>query len=191
MVCYTGLMKTVTVFTKEDFRKWLKVHHKKETKVGVVVYKKHTGKPFPTHRELIDEAICYGWIDTTIRRIDDDTFMRSFSKRNKNSTWSDNTLGYARELIKQKRMRAEGMKYYEFGRKKPTHDDGIPKNPSMPAELKKEIAKSKKISAVVNGYSPSKKKMYYRWILSGKRPETRTKRAKAIYEAAKKGEHIF
>src|SRR6266403_719942 len=101
-----GAMETLEInaFTIEDFRKWLKKHHIKETKVRVIIHKKHTGKGFPTHRQLIEEAICYGWIDTTIKRIDEDTFVRNFSRRNTSSKWSDNTLGYAKLLIKAGRM---------------------------------------------------------------------------------------
>ncbi len=175
---------TITAYTKEDFRKWLKKNHKKESKVAVVVYKRHTGKPAPTHRELIEEAICYGWIDTTIKRIDEDTFLRHFSKRNKNSSWSDNTLSYARALIKEGRMEEQGLHFYRLGSKKKTHDHGIPKNPSMPAELKQALSKNTKAKKLFEAFPPSTKRMYYRWFLSAKRPETRGKRVKQIVNAA-------
>jgi uncharacterized protein YdeI (YjbR/CyaY-like superfamily) len=153
----------------------------------VVVHKRHTGKPAPTHRELIDEAIAHGWIDTTIRRIDEDTFERNFSKRNHNSTWSNNTLRYAKELIKKGRMTEEGMKYYRLGRKKPTHDHGIPKNPDMPEELKDAFNKNTKAKKAFAAFPPSTKRMFYRWLLSGKLPETRKKRVKKIIASALKG----
>ena len=74
-------MKIVTTYNAKDFGKWLAKNHQKESKMAVIVHKKHTGKPFPTHRELIEEAICWGWIDTTIKRLDEDTFVRHFSRR--------------------------------------------------------------------------------------------------------------
>ncbi len=85
---------TITAFNRNDFRKWLEENHNKETKVGIILCKRHTGKPAPTHRELIEEAICFGWIDTIIKKLDDDRYLRYFSRRNSNSKWSDNTLGY-------------------------------------------------------------------------------------------------
>ncbi len=88
--------KTISVFDRNDFRKWLEENHNKETKVGIILHKRHTGKPAPTHRELIEEAICFGWIDTIIKKLDDDRYLRNFSRRNNNSKWSDNTLGYAK-----------------------------------------------------------------------------------------------
>jgi uncharacterized protein YdeI (YjbR/CyaY-like superfamily) len=81
---------------RNDFRKWLEENHDKEKKVAVIINKKHTGIPSPSHRELMEEAICFGWIDTTIKRLDNDQYIRYFAKRNKNSKWSDNTLSYAK-----------------------------------------------------------------------------------------------
>jgi len=181
-------MRTVELFTKKEFRTWLKKHHKKESKVAVIIHKKHTSKPFPTHRELIEEAICFGWIDTTVNRLDEDRYIRHFSKRNKNSKWSNNTIRYAKELVKQKKMMPQGMKYYKEGLAKPTHDHGIPMKPSMPSELKKELNKNKKAKSNFEKYPPSTKIMFYRWILRGKREETRAKRIKIIVEKAKVGD---
>jgi uncharacterized protein YdeI (YjbR/CyaY-like superfamily) len=184
-------MVGITVFKKEDFRKWLSKNHDNESKVSVIVHKKHTGKESPSHRELMDEAICFGWIDTTINRLDEDRYIRNFSKRNKNSKWSNNTIKYGKELIKQGRMTSIGLKFYEEGLQKPTHDEGIPKNPSMPEELRKELDKNSKAKENFNNFSPSVKKMNYRWILRGKREETRMKRINFIVESAKIGKKTF
>ncbi|MBU0459959.1 MAG: YdeI/OmpD-associated family protein [Nanoarchaeota archaeon] len=184
-------MKTITAFNRDDFRKWLVNHHDKENKVSVIVYKKHTGKSAPSHRELIEEAICFGWIDTTIKRLDEDMYVRNFSKRNKNSKWSDNTLQYAKDLIKQGKMTSVGLKFYKEGLKRPTHDSGIPKNPDMPVELKKALDKDKKAKDNFENFSASTKKMAYRWILRGKREETRNKRIKLIVENSKVGNKNF
>ena len=182
-----GAMKTITVFNRNDFRKWLEMHHDSEDKVSVIVYKKHTGKPSPSHKELMEEAICFGWIDTVIRKLDENRYIRTFSRRNKNSKWSNNTISYAKDLIKRKKMTSAGLKFYKEGLKKPTHDFGIPKNPDMPAELKKALDKDKKAKDNFDKFPPSTKKMFYRWILRGKRDETRAKRVKLIVEKARVG----
>jgi len=178
---------TITVFTKENFQSWLKKNHKKESKVAIILHKRHTKNPVPTHRELIEEAICYGWIDTTIKRLDNDTFIRHFSKRTKNSTWSKNTLGYAKALIKNGQMQEQGLHFYNLGLKRKTHDHGIPRNPIQPAELKKSLAENKKAEDFFNKLPPSTKRMLYRWFLHAKRPETREKRIKQIITAMLKG----
>ena len=182
-----GAMKTITVFNRNDFRKWLVMHHDSEDKVSVIVYKKHTGKSFPSHRELMEEAICFGWIDTILRKLDENRYIRTFSRRNKNSKWSDNTLGYGKQLIERGKMTPSGLKFYKEGLMKPTHDFGIPKNPDIPVELKKALDKNKKAKDNFEKYSASLKKVFYRWILRGKREETRIKRIKITVEKAKVG----
>lgn len=174
----------LTIYSAKEFRAWLVKNHKKESKVAVVVHKKHTGKSAPTHREVIEEAICFGWIDTTIKRLDEDTFVRHFSKRNENSKWSDNTLSYAKRLLKEGKMKAQGIHFYKLGLAKPTHDHGIPKNPDMPLELKKALAKNAKAKKGFEKFSPSTRRMYYRWILNGKQAATREKRVARVVGAA-------
>ena len=71
--------------TLKEWRNWLKENHKKESKIAVVYYKKHTGKPSLPHKEAMREAICFGWIDTTAKRLDAQRYMVHFVKRNKNS----------------------------------------------------------------------------------------------------------
>ena len=183
--------KTITALNRNDFRKWLEKNHDKETKVSIILHKRHTGKPAPTHRELIEEAICFGWIDTIIKKLDDERYLRHFSRRNSKSTWSNNTLGYAKKLIKEGKMTPDGLKFYKLGLKKPTHDDGIPKNPTMPLELKNALSTDTKAKNIFDTFPPSKKKMLYRWILRAKLPETRNKRVNTIIKSTHDGTNIF
>jgi uncharacterized protein YdeI (YjbR/CyaY-like superfamily) len=180
-------METITALDRNDFRKWLVNNHNKEIKVAVKVYKKHTGKPSPSHRELMEEAICFGWIDTTIKRFDEDLYIRNFCKRNKNSRWSDNTLSYGKDLIERKKMTPTGLKFYKEGLSKPTQDHGIPKNPSIPIELKNALAKDKVARDNFDSFSASIKRTFYRWLLRGKLEATRSKRIKSIVEKARVG----
>lgn len=183
---------TITAYTRGDLRRWLKMHHARESKVALIIHKRHTGKPFPSHRELLEEAICFGWVDTTIRRMDEDTFIRHFSKRNPKGKWSDNTLRYAREMIEQGRMTPAGMAAYKLGKSRPTHDHGIPKNPDMPPELKAALAKNKKATAGFKTFPPSTRRALYRWFLRAKLPATRAKRIKHIISAAAtKDKNVF
>jgi len=180
-------MIQINAFKKEDFRKWLHKNHLKESKVAVVVHKKHTGKGSPSHRELMEEAICFGWIDTTIKRVDEDTFIRFFSKRTKNSRWSDNTLSYGKRLMAEGKMAEQGLQYYKEGLAKPTHDHGIPKNPNMPPELKKALSKANLLKKF-ESLAPSTKRTHYRWLLRAKQQPTRDKRVKQIIKTIPKNE---
>lgn len=173
-------MKEIKIFQKEEFRKWLHKNHSKENKVALILHKKHTGKDSPSHKELMEEAICYGWIDTTIRRLDGDRYIRNFSRRNKNSKWSDNTIGYGKQLIKDGRMMPIGLDFFKQGLSKPTHDHGIPKNPRMPRDLKEALDNNEKAKEIFEKHPNSKKKLIYRMILRAKLPETRKRRIEGV-----------
>ena len=129
--------------TRKGWRIWLKKNHEKENKISLVRYKNHTGKPSPTHREAMEEAICFGWIDTTIKRLDNERYIINFVKRKNTGKWSNNTLRYAKELEKQGKMSPAGLFAYKNGLSKPTHDSGIPANPSTPNDLLKILTKTK------------------------------------------------
>ena len=177
-------MQQIEVYSPLDFKTWLVVHHQKEIKVALIIYKLHTGLPFPSHRSLLEIAICYGWVDTIVKRLDQDRYIRYFTQRNKNSRWSENTLSYAKELIRENQMTAFGLKWYQEGKKKKTHDHGIPKNPEMPEVLKRALEKNATAKSGFAKLPPSTTKMLIRWYLGAKQEKTQQKRIKSIIEQA-------
>ena len=104
--------KMVEIKEIKDLVDWFKANHETKDRVEFKIYKKHTGYPVPSHNDQVKTAICYGWIDTKVKRIDDDSFMRVFVKRKDNANWSLNTLKYAAELTKQGQMKPLGTKHY-------------------------------------------------------------------------------
>lgn len=177
----------IEIFDKKDFRNWLKKNYNKEKKVGLILHKKHTGKSSPSHKELMFEAICFGWIDTTIKRVDEDKYIRYFTKRNEKSTWSYNTLGYAEQLSKEGKMHPHGLHFYNEGKKKKPHDFGIPKEPEIPEELNKILNKNKNLKEKFQKIAPSQRKTYLRWIFRAKLPETKNKRIDIMVERISQG----
>jgi len=175
----------ITAYSRADFRAWLEKNHSTESKVFVVKYRKHTGKPSPSHMECMHEAICFGWIDTTIKKLDENRYGHYFVKRGPNASWSYNTRKYARELIAAGKMAPAGLEAYKLGLKKKTHDHGIPKNPPIPDDLKKALSKSKTAEENFKNLAPSYRRTYLRWLFRAKMPETRKKRIAIIVEQAK------
>ncbi len=159
----------------EEWRNWLKENHLKESSIALIINKKHTGKGTISHLDSMKEAICFGWIDTTIKKLDNDRYIRHFRRRTDKSTWSDNTLKYAREMISLNKMSPEGLKRFNEGLSRPTLDFGIPKDPNTPTDVKKEIQKEN-LEKEYKKLSKSQKKMYLRAILKAKSPETRKRR---------------
>jgi uncharacterized protein YdeI (YjbR/CyaY-like superfamily) len=93
--------KLLHVTEREEWRDWLKKHHKSEKEVWLVFYKKHTGKPRISYNDSVEEALCFGWIDSTVRRIDEDRFAQRFSVRNPKTPYSQSNQERLRKLIEQ------------------------------------------------------------------------------------------
>lgn len=183
--------KLIYARDRKEWRAWLEKNHLTEKKVGLIKYKKHTGKPSLTHKESMDEAICFGWIDTTIKRLDEDRYLRYFAKRSKNSRWSTATQSYARALIKQKLMTPEGLKYYKEGLKKPTIDEGISKNPDVPEDLKQALVAHPEAQTNFASFAPSYRRTFLRWLEKAKLPETRKRRIAVIVHRARTNKKQF
>lgn len=161
--------------TIEEWHNWLKENHLKENSVALIINKKHTGKGTISHLDSMKEAICFGWIDTTIKRLDENQYIRYFRRRTDKSTWSHNTLKYAKELLAQNRLSPEGLRRYREGLNKKTIDHDIPKNPNTPKDVKIELEKNNLLKEFKN-ISKSQKKMHLRHILKAKTQKTRKTR---------------
>ena len=178
---------TATVHAKDRkaWRAWLKKHHLKEQGVKLLSHKVHTGKPAITHRAAMEEAICWGWIDTTVNRVDDATYTRMFRRRTDAARWSNATQRYARDMIEQDLMQPQGLKRYQEGLKKPVIDHGLGKNPKTPAALTKQLAKSKKATAYWKALAPSYRRYAIYAVEKSKRPETKRKWIMKIYASCR------
>ena len=95
------------------FRKWLEANHDKAAEVYVGMYKKASGKTGITYKEAVDQALCFGWIDTTAYGIDDERYMQRFTPRRKGSTWSAVNIKRIAELTELGLMHPAGLKTFE------------------------------------------------------------------------------
>jgi uncharacterized protein YdeI (YjbR/CyaY-like superfamily) len=180
-------IKRIYAKNRKEWRRWLRKNHKKESKGSLIKYKKHTGKPSLTSKEAMEEAICFGWIDTTVNRLDEERYMQRFSKRSKNSRWSKNTLRYAKNLLEQGKMSKAGIEAYEKGLKRKPFDHKRSKNPKTPQDLIKELDKSRKAMENFEKMAKSYRRFYIWWIEDAKRIETRKKRIKEVVKRVKEG----
>ncbi len=164
---------------RAEWRRWLEKNHEKKSRIHLIKYKKHVGNPTVTRMEAMEEAICFGWIDTTIKKLDDKRYSQCFVRRNEKSRWSKNTLSYGKKLIAEGKMSTAGLKAYKEGLKKPTIDHNIPKDAPIPEELKKALQKNNLLESF-NSLAPSYRRTYIIWIERAKLPETRAKRINSI-----------
>jgi uncharacterized protein YdeI (YjbR/CyaY-like superfamily) len=101
--------KTLYITKRDEWRKWLIKHHKTEKEIWLVYYRKQTGKPRISYNDAVEEALCFGWIDSIIKGIDDERFAQRFSIRQKTSQLSQMNKERVIQLIAQKQMTKAGI----------------------------------------------------------------------------------
>lgn len=103
------LGETLYVTNRKQWRAWLSKHHKTKADIWLVYYKKESGKPRIPYNDAVEEALCYGWIDSTYKTVDKDSFAQRFSPRRKNSPVSPMNKERIRRLIASKKMTKAGI----------------------------------------------------------------------------------
>ena len=177
---------------RRQWRAWLRKHHASEVCVWLIYYKKHTGKPRIPYDDAVEEALCYGWIDSTVRRLDDERYMQKFTPRKPRSVWSKLNRERALKMIKAKRMTRAGLLRIEDAKKsgawEHAYGRGAASDPTrpvrVPPELKKALTANKVAARNFANLAPSYRRQYIGWLSIAKREETRRKRIKVIVERA-------
>ena len=106
--------QTLYIPNREEWRKWLEMNHDSKALVWLIYYKKHTGKPSIHYDYAVEEALCFGWIDSLVRRIDEERYMQKYTPRKPKSTWSKHNVRRVEKMIELGKMAPEGMKLYQY-----------------------------------------------------------------------------
>jgi len=172
-------MKTLEFKDRTEWRAWLADNHDRQVEIWLVYYKKATGIPCIEYGESVEEALCFGWVDSLIRKIDEHSYARKFTPRKDNSVWSQLNKQRVEKLIREGLMTEHGLKKVEAA-KRSGRWDAPAQSPKidfeMPAEFAQALSKNPQAEEVFNNLSLSHQKQYLRWIITAKRPETREKR---------------
>lgn len=173
--------ETLYVADRKSWRAWLATRHKSETEIWLIYFKKHTGKTSIPYKDAVEEAICFGWIDGQIKKIDDERYMQRFSPRKIKSSWSEINIERAKKMIEKGNMAEWGLKIYEDGMRT---NRIVPssKNFSVPDDLKTALIKNKKAWSGFQSFPPSAKLAYVYWVSIAKTEETRHKRINKTVE---------
>ena len=184
-------LKEVEVFypkNQTEWRKWLEENHLLKQSVWVVFHSKASGKLSLTWSESVDEALCFGWIDSKKIKVDHETSHQFFSKRKAQSTWSKINKEKVERLIAEGRMSPAG--HESIARAKNNGSWTILDEVEallIPDDLKKAFSHHPGAEDYFLGLSKSVRKMMLSWIVLAKRTETRQSRIDQIAEAAGKG----
>lgn len=168
---------TIICKNRQEWRNWLEKNHNSEKEIWLVYYKKHTKKQTVYYDEAVEEALCYGWIDSTVRSIDDEKYCQKYTPRNKKSNWSELNKFRARKLINEGKMTQAG-----FEKLNGVSLDEIAET----KEFKQTIILASNLEDILKKYQtafenftkliPSQRKFYIEWIMSAKREETQIRR---------------
>jgi uncharacterized protein YdeI (YjbR/CyaY-like superfamily) len=167
------LIETLEVRTRQEWRRWLKGHHSSQRAIWLVFNKRHTGLSNLTYDDAVEEALCYGWIDSITRRLDDARYARKFTPRNLDSRWSTiNRRRYA-GLKARGLLAAPGLKRPPMQR---SGDAPRPSVSTLPSYIEKALKGEPRAWRYFQQLAPSYRRNYIGWIDSAKRQETKERR---------------
>ena len=185
-------MKQVHVSTRGQWRNWLVEHHNREANgIWLVFYKKVTGRPSLEYDESVEEALCFGWIDSIIKRINDEKYCRKFTPRKDGSQWSNTNKKRVAKMIKEGRMTEAGWVKVEAAKSSGSWElDPRPIITGVPRDLSGALARNRKAKDCFEQLAPTYQKQFIGWIVTAKRPETRAKRLKESLALLTKGKKL-
>ncbi|HVE61685.1 MAG TPA: YdeI/OmpD-associated family protein [Chitinophagaceae bacterium] len=186
MEIHAGI-KTFYAKNRKAWRTWLEKNGVKEKSVWLIIYRKDTSKKTVNYVEAVEDALCYGWIDSKANKRDAKSFDQSFAKRNPKSNWSKINKERVAMLIENGLMTLKGIEAIELAKKNGawTALDKI-ENLEIPADLKKALKQNAEAARHFNAFPRSVKKGILGWIQDAKREETREKRIKETVLLAQK-----
>ncbi|MDR6300382.1 YdeI/OmpD-associated family protein [Mesonia maritima] len=177
-------MKEITDYcptNKNDWRNWLKENHLEKDGIWLIIHKKSAEKFNLTWSEAVEEALCFGWIDSLKKPIDSTKYRQYFSKRKPNSTWSKINKDTIEKLSKAGWLAEAGIKSIAIAKENGSWTilDSV-ENLEIPSDLEMEFNNHPNSKTYFLSLSKSVKKSMLQWIVLAKRTETRQKRIKEI-----------
>jgi len=179
---------------RQEWRTWLEKNHDKEAEIWLVFYKVKVKKNSIKYEEAVQEALCFGWIDSIVKRIDNEKHMQKYSPRKVNSNWSASNKARVEKLIKEGLMTESGLKAIEIAKQNGSWSrlDSVDIRLETPKALSAAFKKNHTAKKAYEKLAPSRKKQFLWWIESAKRDETKNKRVeetlKLLVENKRPGE---
>lgn len=182
--------QTETLYPKnrKAWRTWLLKNHDSKQSVWVIYYRIKSGKPTLKYSDAVDEALCFGWIDSKVKPVDDEKFMQFFCKRKPSGTWSKINKEKVQRLIEASLMTEAGYRAIETAKANgywTILDEA--EALMIPADLEKEFKKRPGSKNFFLQLSRTDKRNILQWLVLAKKADTRQKRIVEIAELASKG----
>jgi len=179
----------VEVQSREDLRRWLKRHHGRAESIWLVTFKKPAGDAYLPYDDLVEEALCFGWIDSRPKALDAERSMRLLSPRKTGSAWSRANRERVERLIGEGLMAPAGLARVEAAKRDGSWDRlAAVEAGVVPGDLRAALRRHRGATAHFEAFPPSSKRIILEWIESAKRPETRANRIAETAEKAARNE---
>jgi uncharacterized protein YdeI (YjbR/CyaY-like superfamily) len=180
-------IKTFHAKSRKDWRDWLMENHNIEKSVWLIIYKKKSEVPSIYYPEAVDEALCFGWIDSTAKKRDEKSYYQYFTRRNPKSNWSKVNKEKVAQLTALGLIQPAGFEMIELAKQSGTWTalDDV-ENLTLPADLKALFSKNEKAFEHWEQFSRSSKRGILEWIQNAKKIETRQKRIEETVALAEK-----
>lgn len=177
----TSELKSFHAKDKQAWRKWLQKNHLKEEGIWLIYYKKGSGKTRVSWEEAVEEALCFGWIDSISKSIDEEKYKQKFTPRKLKSVWSAINKKKIEFLIEQELMMPAGSRIIDIAKQNGswTKLDAV-ENFVIPPDLIKFLEKNKRVAQYFEGLSKSMQKQWLYRMNNAKLPETRKKRLQEL-----------
>ena len=190
-------LENIHFANEASFRNWLQINHDKSPGIWLVFYKKHTEIECINYHEALDAALCFGWIDSIIKKIDESEYVRKFTPRTDTSKWSELNKRRVDELIKNGKMTETGLKkidrYLKTGKVNWTYNETrnkIPKELPVPEIMINEFSKNEPALTNLDILSPPNRRYFILWITNAKREVTIKKRLKESIRLLKENKKL-
>ena len=174
----------------QEFYEWLEENHETADEVYVGFHKQHTGKRAMSWSEAVDQALCFGWIDGRVNRIDDDRYMQRFTPRKPTSNWSKVNVEKMARLIEDGRMRPAGLAAFEA---RDTNKVGVysfENEAALSPEYEKRLRENRAAAEYFDSRPPWYRRTATHLVMSAKREETRERRLKQLIDDSAAGRDI-
>ena len=167
----------VEVADRAAWRAWLAAHHEQPVGIWLAMPRKGSSLAAPTYDQAVEEALCYGWIDSTANTLDDEVSLLYFARRKRGSTWARTNKERLERLERDGLIALPGRTVIERAKEDGswTALDGV-EALEVPDDLAAALAANPTAAAYFDAFPPGAKKQILWWVVSAKRPETRTKR---------------
>lgn len=178
------ITKTFFAESRDVWRQWLEERAGTETEIWLVLNKKHVKAPCLTLGEAVEEALCFGWIDGLLKRIDDKQHAVRFTPRRKDSRWSESNKKRVERMVRAGRMTDTGLALVEHAKRSGEWDaaSGSLRDRPMPEELLAALQRDQPAKAWFDELAPSHRRQFLGWIHEAKRPDTRQRRIDKVLE---------